>query len=318
MDGDVGASRIVATGLRAPEGPVCLPGGDIAVCEMAANRVSRISADGSVSTIGSTNGSPNGAALGPDGALYICNRGRTHWREVGDMLLPVHGAEDLRGGGAIDWMDIATGETRTLYSSCDGFELNGPNDIAFDHTGGFWFTDFGHLRKRDRDVGSVFYARADGSAIKLAATGLEGPNGIALSPDGATLYVSETFTNFLWAFDLEAPGIIRPSPTPLASHGGRFVASPAGFGYFDSLAVDASGNVIVARVMAGGLCVIDPQRPGDIGFVSVPEPAPTNLCFGGADRRIAYVTLFTSGRLMALDWPRPGAALAYDLRGEAD
>ena len=64
--------------------------------------------------------------------------------------------------------------------------LWGPNDLVFDAHGGFWFTDFGRNRDRARTRGAVYYALADGSRIEEAIYPLDSPNGIGLSPDGAT------------------------------------------------------------------------------------------------------------------------------------
>lgn len=300
---------MVAAGLRAPEGPVWLPDGDVLVCEMAAGRIARVSPDGRVSEAAALGGSPNGAQIGPDGALYVCNRGQTFWREMGDLLLPDHGRAELRGGGAIQRVDLATRAATTLYDGCDGVALNGPNDIVFDAHGGFYFTDFGHIRARDRDIGSVHYATADGRSIRVAAHGLDGPNGCALSPDGEWLYVSETFSNFVWRWNIRAPGELLRDPRSMAAHGGSFVAGPGGFGYLDSMAMDADGWMVVARVLAGHLLVISPD--GELATIAMPDLAPTNVCFGGADLRTAYVTLMTSGRLAAVPWPRPGLALAF-------
>ena len=86
-------------------------------------------------------------------------------------------------GGRIERIDLETGEVEVLYDACDGEPLKGPNDIVFDATGGFWFTDHGKYRGRDRDRTGVFYARADGSSIEEKIFPLEGPNGIGLSPD---------------------------------------------------------------------------------------------------------------------------------------
>src|SRR3546814_1246235 len=74
-----------------------------------------------------------------------------------------------------------------------------------DLRGGFWFTDFGRDRGRVRTRGSVYYAKADGSAITEMIFPMEGPNGIGLSPDGSTLYVAETYSAHLWRFRLSAP-----------------------------------------------------------------------------------------------------------------
>ena len=76
----------------------------------------------------------------------------------------------------------------------------------FDRSGGFWFTDHGKSRPRDRDRTGVFYARADGSRITEAIFPLEGPNGIGLSRDEDELYVAETVPGRLWAYTITAPG----------------------------------------------------------------------------------------------------------------
>ena len=112
-----------------------------------------------------------------------------------------------------DWLRLEephpeTGRFETLYDSCDGRKLNGPNDLVFDETGGFWFTDLGKTRDRDQDRGVVYYAKADGSLIKEAIFPLERPNGIGLSPDERTLYVVETPTARCWSFRLAGPGDI--------------------------------------------------------------------------------------------------------------
>jgi len=77
---------------------------------------------------------------------------------------------------------------------------------------------------------------------------------------------------------------------------------------FDSLAVDAAGNVCVASLMEGGITIVPPDG-GAVGFVPMPDVYTTNLCFGGPGLRTAFVTLSTTGRLVAIDWPRPGTPL---------
>jgi gluconolactonase len=135
------------------------------------------------------------------------------------------------------------------------------------------------------------------------------PNGIGLSPDETRLYVAETQTGRLWAFDLEAPGVVRKQPFP-SPNGGTLVAGFRGYQLFDSLAVDAEGNICVATLFHGGITVISPDGRS-VEHVAMPDLYTTNFCFGGAGLRTAYVTLSVSGRLVALDWPRPGLALNF-------
>jgi gluconolactonase len=300
--------REIARGLRFPEGPVAMGDGTVVLVEIERQTLSRVHPDGRVEVIAKTGGGPNGAALGPDGAIYLCNNGGFRWHEDAQGLRPVAQADDY-SGGRIERVDLATGEVRVLYTETPNGPLKGPNDIVFDRAGGMWFTDLGKARARDLDRGGVYYAAANGSSIREVIHPLLTPNGIGLSPDEKRLYVAETQTGRLWAFDIEAPGVVarRGFPSP---NGGTLVAGLPGYQLFDSLAVDAEGNICVATLFNGGISVISPDG-ARIEHVPMPDVYTTNLCFGGPDLRTAYVTLSLSGRLVAIDWPRPGLALNF-------
>lgn len=303
--------RVAATGLLFPEGPVTLPDGSIALCEIARGTVSRVSHDGSVSVIADTGGGPNGMALGPDGALYVCNNGGMCWPPVqpDTWLRPIHGTPASYVTGSIQRVEPDTGAVRTLYTHCGDVRLCGPNDLVFDRSGGFYFTDFGKSRERDRDIGCVYYARPDGSYIVEVVERILQPNGIGLSPDQQTLYVAETETSRLWSFGIEAPGVLarRTSPAP---HGGQLVCGLGGYQRFDSLALEASGNVCVATLVTGQISVISPAG-ALLRQVPMPDPQTTNICFGGVDLSTAWITQSFSGQLLEVPWPEPGLALNY-------
>jgi gluconolactonase len=134
-------------------------------------------------------------------------------------------------------------------------------------------------------------------------------NGVGLSPDDSVVYVAETETARLWAFDLEAPGRARKHPYP-SPHGGRLVCGLPGYQRFDSLALDAEGNICVATLVTGCITVVAPS--GEVlRQVMVPDGMVTNICFGGTDMKTAYVTLSGTGRLGSLPWPQAGLKLAY-------
>jgi gluconolactonase len=89
------------------------------------------------------------------------------------------------------------------------------------------------------------------------------------------------------------------------------VASPGGqYQRFDSLAVEANGNICVATLAHGGITVVAPDG-SSAEHIPMPDFHTTNICFGGPELRTAYITLSGSGRLVALDWPRPGLPLEY-------
>jgi gluconolactonase len=300
--------RLVARGLRFPEGPVAMADGSVLLVEIARGTLSRVFPDGRVEVVAELGGGPNGAALGPDGAAYVCNNGGLDWREDRHGLRPMGQPGDYRGG-RIERVDFESGEVRVLYDAGPNGPLKGPNDIVFDRAGGMWFTDLGKARARDMDRGGVYYASIDGSSIREVIYPLLTPNGIGLSPDESRLYVAETHAGRLWAFDLEAPGVVKRRRYP-SPNGGELVAGLPGFQLFDSLAVDAEGNVCVATLFNGGITVISPDGRR-IEHVPMPDGYTTNICFGGAGLRTAYVTLSSSGRLVALEWPRPGLALNF-------
>ena len=203
-----------------------------------------------------------------------------------------------------------TGAVTVLYDHCGPHKLLGPNDIVFDGMGGFYFTDLGKARARNRDWGGVYYALADGSMIKEVVHPILTPNGIGLSPDGKTLYVAETETARLWAWDVQAPGVLGKAPFP-SPHGGRLMVGLGGFQRFDSLAVEASGNVCVATLVNGSVSVIAPGG-GLVRQVPMPDMFCTNICFGGPNLRSAYMTLSGTGQLVAMEWDGPGLRLAHE------
>jgi gluconolactonase len=299
--------REIASGLAFPEGPVALDDGSIVLVEIARGTLTRVAPDGRVSVIAELGGGPNGAAIGPDGACYVCNNGGFRWhRDPVHGLRPVGQADDY-SGGRIERVDLATGKFERLYDAAGGNPLRGPNDLVFDAQGGMWFSDLGKVRARDRDNGGVYYANADGRLIREAIYPVLMANGVGLSPDGGTLYVAETESARLWAFDITAPGEVAKQPFP-SPHGGRLVHGAGGYQRFDSLAVDASGNVCVATLINGGITVVSPQ--GDrVSHVPMPDLYTTNICFGGRDLRTAYITLSGVGKLVAVDWPEPGLRL---------
>jgi gluconolactonase len=299
----------VTSGLRFPEGPIAMPDGSVILVEIARQTLSRVTPDGRIHVVAALGGGPNGAAMGPGGKIYVANNGGFVWLERPGRLFPIAQAEDY-SGGSIQVVDPETGRFETLYDSCDGRRLRGPNDLVFDDAGGFWFTDLGKTRERDADRGAVCYAKADGSMIREAVFPLERPNGIGLSPDGRTLYVVETPTARCWAFRLSAPGEIESANGPYRGEKGRVVVGLGGYQMFDSLAVDAEGHVCVATLVTGAVSDIWPDG-SRVDQYMLPDMMVTNVCFGGPGLRTAFATLSMGGRLVSFEWPRPGLPLPY-------
>lgn len=302
---------VLATGLRFPEGPIAMRDGSVILVEMFGPRITRVTPDGTKETIAEIAGGPNGAAIGPDGALYLCNNGGAFTPvEVGELLLPGPFSPDRYVGGRIQRVDLATGAVTDLYTECDGRPLRAPNDLVFDTHGGFYFTDHGlrDQQARTADLTGIYYAKADGSAITEVAFPTEGPNGIGLSPDGATLYWAETHTGRVFRRRIAAPGELEPV---LPGDPWGCLAGLPGMQLLDSLAVDGAGNVCVATLLNGGVTVISPD--GEVlDHVATGDPLTTNVCFGGPGGDTAYVTCSGTGALVSTPWAYPGLALAHE------
>jgi len=302
--------EIVTEGLRFPEGPIAMPDGSVILVEIEAQQLTRVLPDGTKQLVAKTGGGPNGAAMGPDGKIYVCNNGGFEYHEENGFLTPAGIAKDYVGG-SIQRVDPETGEVETLYNDGDfGCILRGPNDIQFDAHGGFWFTDHGKTdyAKRCHDIVGIFYAKADGSHLEEVVFPSNNPNGIGISPDGNTLYAAETFTCRLMKFNIIAPGKVALDAGP----GGPGIPlyRPSGYKFFDSLAMEECGNICVATIGESGISVISPE--GElVEFVATPDIFTTNICFGGDDMMDAWICLSATGKLVKTRWKRPGLKLEY-------
>jgi gluconolactonase len=137
---------------------------------------------------------------------------------------------------------------------------------------------------------------------------LDAPNGIGLSPDGSRLYVAETHTGRLWAWNVTGPGKAE-GPNPFGAAGGGVLYGPGGHTLYDSLAVDGEGWVCVATLGRGGITAVSPDGT-QVEHVPLPDPLTTNIAFG-ADGT-AYATLSGTGQLVAFGWHRRAGRLTYN------
>lgn len=304
----------IATGLRFPEGPIAMPDGSVILVEMFGPRITRVHPDGTKETVAEIAGGPNGAAIGPDGALYLCNNGGCFTPvDLGGMMLPGPFDPSAYIGGRIQRVDLSTGTVTDLYTQCDGRPLRAPNDLVFDAAGGFWFTDHGirDTEARTSDLSGIYYATIDGSHISEQVFPVEGPNGIGLSPDGSTLYWAETHNGRVMRRTIESPGVLAPA-MPLDTT--ICLAGLPGYQLLDSLAVDGAGNVCVATLVNGGITVVSPTD-GSMTHVPTGDLLTTNICFGDRDGsgeyRDAYITCSAGGTLVHMRWPHRGLRLHH-------
>ncbi len=299
--------QLIAEGFEFPEGPIAMADASVILTEIKAQRLTRVHPDGRKETVVETGGGPNGAAIGPDGAIYITNNGGSFtWPQQDGLTVPGPTPPSHKGG-YIQRYDLGTGELTTLYDSCEGRPLVGPNDLVFDKQGGFWFSDHGCSTPDGRKSGALYYAKIDGSHINRQRDHLIAPNGVGLSPDEKTVYLADTQLGRLWAFDVAEPGVLAP---PAGFAPGRSVCNLPGVQFLDSLAVEAGGKVCVATILNGGITAFDPD--GSTEHFPVPDFITTNICFGGPDMKTAWITASSTGKLYKATWPRPGLKLNFN------
>jgi len=261
----------VSGGFEGTEGPLPLPDGTLVFAENRVDRLQRVANDGTVSLFSEANFNPNALATAPDGSIVAAQTARP-------------------GIGVIHPAD----KVRPLATEYRGKPFNRPNDLIVDRKGGVWFTDPGAgpaqrapgvAESAVKAVPAVYHLSEKGDLRQLT-TDIARPNGIALSPDEKTLYVANTYGEYVIAYPVGADGVVG-KPRDFAKLAGFAPAAnnaPASSGA-DGLAVDEAGRLYVAS--SAGVEVFN-ARGKALGVIKLPK-APQNLAFGGADRRTLYV-----------------------------
>ena len=226
-------------GLQAADGLISEPDGTLLLPEQRADRISRFSADGTVTLYLEDTNEAGGIAFDAAGRLISVERRMPQLR----VLVP---------------------ERRVLADTFEGEPLGRLSDIIADQKGGVYFTE-------GRNA-SVYYLNGAGGLIRVADD-IDGANGITLSPDERTLYVTNREAGIL-AYDVAPDGTIRNRRPFVKPEGGE-----------DGMAVDAAGRLYVAG--QAGVQVFSPQGQF-LGLIPVPRPT-TTLAFAGPDKKTLYV-----------------------------
>lgn len=255
--------RPIKSGFTGTEGPITLPDGSLIFTETQANRITKISLDGSTSSFINDSNGANGLAFAPNGDLYAA---QTLKPSVG-IIYPANHA-------------------KVLAKEFQGKPLGRPNDLVLDKKGGVYFTDPGVAPKPNEAPATkpaVYYIKPSGEVI-LIADDITRPNGIQLSPDEKILYVANTAGEFVFAYDTAEDGSVGPRRKFALLEGFKKSENGPTSGA-DGLAVDTAGRLYVATTV--GIQVFDKIGIA-LGIIALPK-APQNLAFAGVDKKTLYV-----------------------------
>ena len=255
----------IATGFQFADGPVWSPrDGALYFSDTPQNRIFRVTPgiDSShqppaVLVRSEANG-PKGNALDAQGRVYTCE---SHTRRI------------VRTAGK--------GKIEVLADQFEGKHFNAPNDLVIRKDGHVFFTDPAFSKEadsRELDFYGVFQITPKGE-VSVIAKPKGRPNGIALSPDGKTMYVANSDAHSVSAFDLDHSGA--------AANGHLLISNIEGVP--DGLCLDDHGNIYVA---AKWLYVFDAAgKP--LKHIEISEK-PSGCTFGGADLKTLFVTARTT------------------------
>jgi gluconolactonase len=266
---------VFAAGFKFPEGPAFDRYGNLFVVNVDTGDISKISPKGLVKIFINTGGAPNGAKFHANGDLYVADRQK--------------GIIAISPDGGI----------RVIVDYYQGKKFYGPNDLIFDSKGNLYFTD-PHGSSAENPFGCVYRFSSSGELTCLAS-GLAFPNGLVLSKDEKFLFVANTRKNRILRYVLDPP--VR-----------SYIFSQLSGGWGpDGLAFDVAGNLYVAHYGGGDIIILNPK--GEIvERVPVGGGHPTNVAFGGPDRKTLYVTEVATGSVYCFNTDHAGLPL-YDDAG---
>jgi gluconolactonase len=268
------------------EGPAVDAEGNVFFSDIQGSRILKMDTKGVVTTFREDSGRTNGNTFDKQGRLISCE-----------------GTENGPGGRRrVVRTDMKTGKVEVLTERYEGKRYNSPNDVVVDAQGRIWFTD--PLYAPDRSImehehEAVYRIDTDGKVTRVVTQPAIGrPNGLAVTPDGKTLYVIDSIyirpdaNRKIWAFDILPDGSVAKQREVYSFGRGR-----GG----DGMRLDMQGNLWVAAGIAAprtanesadvptGVYVISPQ--GELlGRIPIVEDVITNLAFGGPDKMTLYVT----------------------------
>ncbi len=253
--------RMKATGMNSTEGPVWIKEGYLIFSDLAGNELKKYALDGAITAYRNPSSMANGNTVDRLGRLITC--------ETENRRLVI---------------EEKNGMIRTLVDRWEGKKLNGPNDVILRSNGTIWFTDPGYKLdpdKREISKNQVYCYDPLTQSLKMILDTFEKPNGLCFSPDENLFYVGEAGkAHQIWVFEVRSDHTL--------ANGKVFATLEQGAP--DGMRTDDQGRLYVAA--GNGIQIFEPKGQL-IGTIPVDEP-PSNLCFGGSDRKMLFISARTS------------------------
>lgn len=251
---------LVSKQFKFTEGPAVDKKGNIFFTDQPNNTIWEYSTNGELSLYMENAGRANGTFVDKKGRLIVCADEHNELWQVKDGK-----------------------KQKVLLSDYNGKLLNGPNDLWIHRNGDIYFTDPYYQRswwartKSDQDGQKVYYLPKGKKQAIMLEGDLKQPNGIVGSPDGKFLFVADIGGGKIYKFKIEANGTLS-NKTLFANKGA------------DGITLDERGNLYLA---GNGVTVFN--REGvQIAHIDVPEPWTANLCFGGRQKDVLFITASTA------------------------
>ena len=266
---------LVKAGLNSAEGPVAAPDGSLYFSEPSDNKIYRVDADDHITVLFD--------------AKRVDDRQGERWR-LPALAIDLQGrifACRRAGPGKIGIAIVyPASEARFVAESYRGKSFSAPNDLTMGKNGGIYFTDPGDGPDRPH---AVYCVKPSGEVLRVTDN-LESPNGILLSRDEKTLYVVDSRSEYVLAFDVKADGTLGSRRNFVKLKGIRKNEQGVIDSGIDGLALDSQGDLYA--ISHDGVEVFN-LKGEPLGVISVGTQA-TNLAFAGKDGKTLYITTHAS------------------------
>lgn len=288
---DLQQIQTLGNGLTRPEGVMALDDGSVRTAD-AHGRCARIEADGRTTFFGQLGGLPNGICMDTEGNCVVANL----------------------GGGEVQSLS-PDGRHTVLLTQAQGKRMSTPNFPFLDFSGRLWVSN--STDNPDIDA-SLRAPIPDGCLVLIAnrrpprivAGNICFANGVAVDADEKYVYVAETMKRRILRFRMKADDTVGPAEV----YGPEFLGKP---GFPDGIAFDEAGNLWIAFPVANAVGYLDPRGALEI-YAEDPRGVvlsrPANICFGGKDRRTAFIGSLGGTNVPFFEVPHPGLRLVHQKR----